>query len=114
MMLFTEGLQDRFRGLVKVLKPNTLDDAIKIARDLDSPSSILQPPKKPYKRVLHQIKGIKTNQKPLLAGWILKHKMSSERRNCALPAGSCGLQITDALEKGKIHYVEVQSEDEGE
>ena len=41
VMLFTEGLQDKFRGLVKVLKPNTLDDAIKIAHDLDSPASIL-------------------------------------------------------------------------
>ena len=49
VMLFTEGLQDRFRSLVKILKPNTLDDAIKIAHDLDSPSSILQPPKKPYR-----------------------------------------------------------------
>ena len=48
-MLFTEGLQDRYRGLVKVLKPNTLDDAIKITHDLESPSSILQPPKKTYK-----------------------------------------------------------------
>ena len=49
VMLFTEGLQDRFRGLVKVLKPNTLDDAIKIAHDLDTPNSSSQPPKKSYK-----------------------------------------------------------------
>ena len=49
VMLFTKGLQDRFRGLVKVLKPDTLDDAIKITHELDSPSSILQPLKKPYK-----------------------------------------------------------------
>ena len=52
VILFTQGLQDRFRGLVKVLKPNTLDDVIKIAHDLDLASSILQPPKKPYKGLL--------------------------------------------------------------
>lgn len=48
VMLFTEGLHDMYRGLVKVLKPNTLDDVIKIAHNLESPSSILQPPKKTY------------------------------------------------------------------
>ena len=41
VMLFTEGLQDRYTGMVKVFKPNTLDDAIKIVHDLESPSLIL-------------------------------------------------------------------------
>ena len=49
VMIFTEDLQNRFRGLVKVLKPDTPNDAIEIAHDLDSPSSILQPPEKPYR-----------------------------------------------------------------
>ena len=35
--------------MVKVLKPKAMDDSIKIAHDLESPSSILQPPRKPYK-----------------------------------------------------------------
>lgn len=42
-MLFVEGLNDKLKGLVKARRPNTLDDAIQLALDLDI--TPFQPPK---------------------------------------------------------------------
>lgn len=112
-MLFIEGLQDKFKGLVKILKPNTLDDVIKIAHDLDSPSSLLQPLKKTY-RGSTSSQGNKNQQKPNPPRLDFEtHNELKKKRLCFTykepwtPNHRC-------LGRGKIHYVEVLSEDEGE
>ena len=46
-IFFIEGLMDKLKALVKVHRPNSLDDAIGLALDLDvTPSN--QPPKKHF------------------------------------------------------------------
>ena len=113
VMLFTEGLQDKYRGLVKVLKPNTLDDAIKIAHDLDSPSSLLQPPKKPY-RGSTSPQGNNNQQKPNPPRLDFETRNELKRKKLCFTCREPWTPNHKCLRKGKIHYVEVLFEDEGE
>lgn len=99
--------------MVKVLKPNTLDDTIKITHNLDSPSLILQPPKKPY-RGSTSSQGNKTQQRLNPPKLDFETRNELKRKKLCFTCREPWTPDHRCLGKGKIHYVELLFEDEGE
>ena len=87
--------------MVKVLKPNTLDDAIKIAHDLESPSSILQPPKKAYNGSTSFQKNKNQHKATPPKMDFETHNELGRKKSYASLADSHGHQIIDVLAKAK-------------
>lgn len=119
-MLFVEGPNDRLKGLVKAHRPNSLDDAIGLAMDLEV-SAPYQPHKKEYrpwkaeKKGPNQQRNTSFNQ-PRSTPSKADQESRNELRRKKLcfsskepwePGHRC-------LGKGKLYLIEVHSKDEDE
>jgi len=112
IMLFVEGLNDKLKGLVKAHKPSTLDDAIELALDLDTTPSF-HPQKKTFK-------GSSSNQRGFNQPKYQPPRMDQETKNEMRRKKLC-FSCKEPWEpghrclgKGKVHLIEVISNDESE